>query len=266
MRMKHSFWLLFAVLASLAPDRAVAAPQILAVLASDVGSPFACDDGLCQADLSTFCLQRHRPAPAYGTVYDPAAPGAFTLVLRSAEGVERRVAAADHVTFVQHRGFTAVSARVPAQLLADQGAVSAALQVGPDAVLLPRPIAGDPDPLSAEEIAFAAGPLRALGTRIVDASPAGATARLVSTLINLLPPEGRVAVTRRTALWGEMLGTGAPGRGDGAVLSRTRAEYDLCLEAIAAPRVVSLRSCLEMGHGRLMRDLNGAYWDAEVGS
>ncbi len=266
MRMKQSFWLLVAVFASLAPGRAVAAPQILAVLAAEVGIPFACDNGLCQADLSTFCLQRHRPAPAYGTVYDPTSPSVFTLVFRSADGVERRLPAADHVAFVQHRGFTAIAARFPAQLLEDQGAVSAALQVGPDAVLLPRPVAGDPNPLSTEEIAFAAGPLRALGSSIVDASPAGATARLVSTLINLLPPEGRVAATRRTALWREMLETGAPGRSDGAVLSRTRAEYEICLEAIAAPRVVSLRSCLEMGRDRLMRDLNGDYWNAEVGS
>ena len=86
---------------------ALAAPQILAVLATDTGIPFTCADGVCEAELSAFCLQRNRPAPDFGTAYVPAAPGVFTLVVTDANGEERRLPAAEHVAFFEHRRYTA---------------------------------------------------------------------------------------------------------------------------------------------------------------
>ena len=92
-------------------------------------------------------------------------------MLRDANGGERRLPAAAHVAFLQNRGYTAVSASLPEPALARLGTVSASLEVAADATLLPVPQRGDPDPLTAEEIALTVGPLRALGTRMVDVGP-----------------------------------------------------------------------------------------------
>ncbi len=51
---KRLFFLLAGALLSFAPiERAAAAPQILAVLASDAGVSFICLDGRCEARLTT---------------------------------------------------------------------------------------------------------------------------------------------------------------------------------------------------------------------
>ncbi len=70
---KRLFFLLAGAWLSLAPiERAAAAPQILAVLASDAGVSFICLDGRCEARLTTYCLQQFRDSPDYGTAYTPA--------------------------------------------------------------------------------------------------------------------------------------------------------------------------------------------------
>ena len=123
MRIRLPFWLALGLFAALAPGHAGAAPQILAALPSESGIPFTCAEGLCVADLSTYCLQRDRPAPEFGAAYEPSDPGAFTLVVTDASGAVRRLGAADHVSFVEGRGFTAISARVASEALARLGAV-----------------------------------------------------------------------------------------------------------------------------------------------
>ena len=50
---------------------ATAAPQILAALPVESGIELTCSDGICAAQLSTYCLQRERPAPSMGTAYVP---------------------------------------------------------------------------------------------------------------------------------------------------------------------------------------------------
>ena len=266
MRIRIVFSFAAGLMMALWHQSAWAAPQILAVLATGEAIPFTCGRGVCEADLSTFCLQRDRPAPDFGTVYRPAGPGAVTLVLRGANGGERRIPAAEHVVFSENRGYTSASAKMPESVLAKLGAVSAAIEVGTNASLAPLARSGDPDPLTAEEIAMAVGPLRALGTKVVDESAHADAARVIATMINLLPPEDRVDTERRAALWRDVAGSTPSVVPDGSGLYRARTVYDGCLEAIAEPSVFSMRSCLEMQHDHLMRDLNGSYWKAFVGS
>ncbi len=90
MRVIVPFWIFAALFVGIPSQDSLAAPQILAVLASEDGVSLACANGNCQADLSTFCLQRARPTPAIGTKYVPAAQGQFTLVVTDAAGKERR--------------------------------------------------------------------------------------------------------------------------------------------------------------------------------
>ncbi len=266
MSIRSLFWLAAAMIVALPHQGALAAPQILAVLATNDGISFACDDGVCEAGLSAYCLQRNRPAPEFGTEYAPAAPDTFTLVVMDATGGERRLPAAEYVVFFEDRGYTSVSARLSEARLAELGAVRATIEVGADASLVPAPRAGDSDPLTDDEIAYTVGPLRALGTRIVDDSAEAGAARLVATMINALPPTGRVGAERRAALWGDVPGADAAGATESAGLSRARSEFDWCLGAIAEPRVFSMRSCLETRHDQLMRELNVDFWNADVGS
>ncbi len=86
MRMRYISWLGAGLIAALASHGALAAPQILAVLGTDGAIPLICADGHCQADISTYCLQRDRLAPDYGTAYVPAATGSFTLDLGQVSG------------------------------------------------------------------------------------------------------------------------------------------------------------------------------------
>ncbi|MFQ6018208.1 MAG: hypothetical protein ACE5KF_08420 [Kiloniellaceae bacterium] len=260
------FGFALALIVTLPQQRASAAPQILAVLATAGGIPFACGDGLCEADLSTFCLQRHRTAPDFGTAYVPAAPGDFTLVVTDANGGRHRLPAAGHVTFVERRGYTAVAARLPEEVLAGLGAVSAAIEVGANASLLPAPRNGDPDPLTSAEIALAVGPWRALGTRLVDGSPDAEAALVLATMINMLPRQGRIGAERDATLWADATGHDPSAATENPGLSRAWAEYDWCIGSIQGHRDFSLRGCLERRHDRLLRDLNDDYWNAEAGS
>jgi hypothetical protein len=243
-----------------------AAPQVLAALATDGGIPLTCAEGVCEADISTFCLQRNRPPPDIGAAYAPAAPGAFTLVVTDADGAERRLPAEAHVVFEEHRGFTAVSARLGEDVLAALGAVSARIEVAAGASLVPVPREGDPDPLTAGEIARAIGPLRALGTRVVDGSADAKAAGVLGRMVNALPRKGRVGPARRAALWGDVTGEEGLDATESPALSRAKAEYDWCTESIEGFRFDSLRHCLELRHDRLMRNLSIDYWNANVGS
>ena len=266
MAIRIPFLFAVAVIVALPNLGASAAPQILAVLASDEGIPLTCSGGVCQAELSAFCLQRHRPAPGYGTVYGPAARGAFTLVVRGADGGERRLPAAEHVAFLQNRGYTAVTARVPEHVLAALGAISASIKVDANASLLPAPRSGDPEPLTPDEIALAVGPMRVLGSRVVDGSADADAARILAAMVNLLPATKFGRSEHRAGLWRDAAANGPLAQTDRPGSWRARMEYDGCVEAVEEHRTFSMRSCLERRHDHLMRELTHDYWNADVAS
>ncbi len=266
MRRIFYFWLAVGLWAAAVPHGAAAAPQILAVLGTDYGIPLTCTNGVCEADLSTFCLQRQRRAPKTGTAYVPATPGAFTLVVKDANGGERRLPAAGLVAFSQNRSYTSITARLPANVLDSLGAVSATIEVAANASILPTPQAGDPDPLTDQEIALAIGPLRAVGARMVDDDVGADTAQVLAAMANRLPAMGRLDPGRRAALWREVADRTRLAAPEAPGLSRATADYGRCLDAMAEHRIVTLRGCLELRHDQLMRGLNVGYWDAFVGS
>ena len=256
-------WIIAGLIGALAGGNALAAPQILAALPSDSGIPFVCTDGGCDAALSTYCLQKNRPAPAYNTVYASAAAQSFTLVLTDALGAERRLPAADHVTFVESRGFMSVSARITESDLARLGAAEARIEVAANATLLPVPVEGDPNPLTEQEIALATGPLRRLGAHLVDRTPTAAAAGMVSGIASRLPAFNPGATKPDyPGIWKNVAGERA---GQPAAL-RARSELDFCLQRAGALSPVSVRRCLEWRHDQLIRDLNVDYWGSQAGS
>jgi len=241
---------------------ALAAPQMLGLVATERAVPFACEGPACTAELTAFCLEEQRPVPLAGRAYRLARTTGLTLVVTGRDGRTRTIPAARLVRFVAtRRGIAAVRVTLDRRALARLGAARIAIRVGANVSLVPVPRQGDAAPHGPRDIARAAGPLRAIGTGVVDraGAPIGAI-RIVNRVINRLPKRGRADERSRIAAWtAATLGGAAamPGRG------QARALYRQCKRWTATPLTpFSLRSCLEEEHKLLVSKLNKRYWDA----
>ncbi len=242
-----------------------AAPQILAALPVHSGIELTCQDGICAAQLTTYCLQRERPSPTLGTAYVPAKAEHFTLVLTSANGNEVRLPAGEHMTFVENRGFMSVAASVETARLVALGAKDAKLVVWEGASLIPVPVAGDPNPLTPEEIAYVTDSLRDHGKQYVDNLPQAATAQLLARLNNALPADGVVQPYGMKNVWKNAIGDEIP-LPAGPALSEAEKAYGDCTKGRVGYGNGGLKNCLEYKHDNLIRDLNIDYWEHQPGS
>lgn len=255
------------LLASVIPlAGAQAAPQVLALLATAGATTLKCEDGRCAAEFSAYCLQRERPNPEYGIAYTAAEDDAMTLIVRAADGTTRELPAADHVSIVTERSYTAVRVSLPERLLQAWNATEIALEVGERVTLIPLPTAGDPEPQTEADIALAVGPQRSVGERLVDrSSPGSDVVRITNLLINALPERGRVAPEERGSLWARVIVPRAAALPE-ASLESAGEVYDRCQRKVSIGRYFSLLRCLQAAHDALMVGLNSKYWSAEPGS
>lgn len=266
--MRFLRWLAIpAVLAVTPLAGAQAAPQVLAALPSETGVEFVCTNGVCQAELSTYCLQRERPSPNYGQAYVPAAPEHFTLVLEGEDGRTVELVAGDHASFIESRGFMAASALIEEARLNKLGSLNARIRVAEGAALIPVPEAGDPNPLTEEEIAYATKSLRKLGEKIVDSKPAARAAQLLARVANRLPMAGEVTAAGTAPVWQRAIEEELPTLGEiGAeAIGRAEIEFQRCRESGWASSYGGLRQCLDYRHDDLIRDLNVDYWKQQPG-
>lgn len=241
------------------PAPALAASQILGIVASGEAVPMQCADGECSALLSAFCLQERRLPPDFGTTYRPARPGDVVLAMTMPDGQVRRRDAAGLVHFDSRYGYTAIRAQLTLASLAGPVPVAVALEATPRATMLPAPIPGDPDPLTAEEIALAAGPARLAAEAIFEGDTDGArTARIAARLINALPRQGDIAAAARTDVWKRVAGADAP--------LRARHLFDACGRTVDQSVGYSLRTCLEERHERLQIESTHDFWESLGGS
>jgi hypothetical protein len=255
-------------LAGLAGGRAQAASQVLGLVASLRPTPMACTAAGCRAALSAFCLQQARPDPTLGTVY-LAAPGApLTLVVTSRTGETRHLDATRYLAFVGDRGFTSVTARLPAAALAGLAAAAVAIEVGRDASLLPAPKAGDDNPQGEDEVALATGPNRAKAEPFFDRPGRDADAiRLTNAMINELPAVGWA----KTDTDGRLLSRvedqyrGAPVDPAGRGLAE-RIHGQCVTRVDVTHHMASMRACLEGSHDVLVTHTNIDYWRSLGGS
>jgi hypothetical protein len=255
-----------AVSLSFTANKAYAAPQILAALPAENGIALTCTQGICVAELSTYCLQRERPAPSMGTAYVPAKPEHFTLVLADDKGGEVRLPAGEHMRFTEHRGFMAVAASVELGRLKALGAQSAKLVVWQEASLLPVPEANDPNPLSDAEIAFATKSLRAHGQSYVDSKPQAASAQLLAKLNAALPADGPVTAKNFDGMWQNAIGDSVLLSANDQGLSGARDAFNECAGGKSTYRLSGLKRCLEFQHDDFLRNLNIDYWQNQPGS
>src|ERR1700687_1833813 len=136
-----------AVWIGLSAEPASAASQVLGLVASNgLATPLHCQDGTCTGHFSAFCLQEQRPAPSADSAYRLAPGGNLTLIATMADGHTLRLPANDLLTIRTRIGFTSVRMSLPEAKLKSLGAVSVAVEVAPMTSILPRRVAGDPDP------------------------------------------------------------------------------------------------------------------------
>jgi hypothetical protein len=243
---------------------AQAAPQIIALLPNEVGVPFTCADGQCLAELSSYCLQRGRPIPRRGKVYNPVALADFELLLQGPEGT-RIVAATDALTFAGKREFMSMAATIDAealQALAGGPIESAALRVRPGATLLPEHDARDPNPLTEKEIAYVRDWRRKQAAEIVDIAPGARTVRTLAQFLNLLPAAGMGDPETVTATWRDAVRREFSGTASGAEMAKVEAELERCDSSGTRYSYMGVRRCIEFRHDDLIRDLNIEYWIA----
>ncbi|HXV25790.1 MAG TPA: hypothetical protein VED46_16230 [Alphaproteobacteria bacterium] len=246
-------------------DPAAAAPQVLGVMASHGPVPLTCAGTECRAEVTAFCLQESRPVPSEGTAYQPVGVAPMTLVLHLADGGRLRLDAGEHARFSSRRGFTAVSIAISHDLLVRHGAVSAAIEIGPEMTIAPVPVAGDPKPQGEEELALAAGPVRAFATERLERDAAAHAARLTQQLINALPRQDEETAAIRTGLWDAAIG--ATPAADPAGIAMARRSYEGCHAALNTGYMKNMRYCLELQHGEMMIERNHAFWrEAGAGS
>ncbi|MEQ9349639.1 MAG: hypothetical protein RII27_03785, partial [Alphaproteobacteria bacterium] len=84
------------------------APQLLAVLTTPVAVPLQCRYGQCHAELTSFCLEPERRAPARGTRYEARNADDFVLTGMTADGQTISVPAGEMVAITSLRGHSAI--------------------------------------------------------------------------------------------------------------------------------------------------------------
>ena len=256
------------VLGIFASSGTQAAPQALALFASNAPILLNCADGFCSAELTSFCLQPGRHAPVAGTAYELAEGQDIILVVVDREGGERRVSGNAYVDIRSKRGYWALTISIPQDALVALRATRVAVEILERTSLLPVAVVGDLDPQTKPEIAAATGYLREIGAAVVDrgAEDDAQVVRIMSRLINMLPGRSRPDSERLAHIWRSAVGDAGAGEDKPAAL-RTAETFGRCQETAGKPfGHFSLRSCLERRHGLLVNEMTERYWDAFRGS
>jgi len=246
-------------------NSANAAPQALALVNSGGEVTLQCHDDECIASLSAYCLQKERSVPTTGTTYNFADVGQVRLVGIRKDGSRVVLDAENELRVAALRRQVAVSVAVPKSRLEELGLVAVTVDVGPNVTLLPRAVSGDKKPLSESEIALATGPLRELGTRIVESDPdrIGA-ARWILRLSDTLPPtttldsDARGQFITRARRDSGRVGLSAPARDQAGDL------LTVCQVHTGLGGYGSLRDCFEQRHDTLLWELNVGFWLADT--
>ena len=241
---------------------AQAAPQMLALFATGATpTELNCENGVCSARFSAFCLQQHRDAPLNGEAYEPMEGSDLRFVVTDANGVSRTLPARD-MTIRSARHYTAVVISVPEEVVRSLGAAKIALAVGARVTLAPRALSTDPQPQTAKEIAQATGPHRALGESYVEqGGDLSKAARVAMRMINTLQgSKGTLEAEQEAALARRVLDrTALPGKAQDMMANRV----DICATlAQSAWFKGGLATCLQSYHDSFVSTLNTDFWAA----
>lgn len=243
------------------PSIGIAAPQALALVATDGATTLHCKGAECRAEFSAFCLQQDRASPPRGTLYRLAGDSVVTAIGKTQNGGEIALDPNSDLKFQALRTHVAVQVAVSETTVRRYGLQEVTIVVGENVTLSPSPISGDENPQDEIGLAAAAGPLRAIGSRIVDTNGARmAAARLTSRLINDLDTNAlpRTAVTQ--TLWDRA--TDGVSEASVSAQRMARGALDLCQFAVERRGIGEIKGCLQQHHDKFVDFLNANYWKA----
>lgn len=244
------------------PFGAPAAPQILGLVATAEPLALDCADGVCRVEVSSACLQKHRPVPQDGTAYRPADGADIGLIATGPDGRTVRIDAAALATIETLRGFNAVAISLPEPWVREQAGGDAKLAVGALASAVPVPMPGDDAPLTAQEIAAYTGPLRAAAERAFAADAANlAATQVLNGMVNALPADNSLGASPIAGLRDKALGGAQLAAQPRAVPLVARA-LSVCKEKLRVERTPHLRACLSNQHDILNATMTQDVWQA----
>lgn len=238
---------------------AEASPQALGLVMTDAPVAITCDDGVCRAVLTSFCLERDRDMPQYGTRYFLGA-GDVNLLVRRGPSV-RRVRADDLLRFASERGSHSIEIRLPQTVARSWQGASFFVEVGRRVTLLPGS-SDSRDSRDSLRIATLTGPMREVGEQSIDlASPDIDAVRVLDRAVNLLPEKGRGGIEQSEAVWRESVSSLSARTG----LALAENIYRACQRNTRGGPYYSFRNCLVVSRDRFMTKLNERYWEAAGG-
>jgi len=244
------------------PD-ALAAPQLLGVVASSRPISMMCTGGDCTVELSAFCLERDRAMPQDGMPYQLLDPDRIALVVTTEDGETRRVAAAPYVRIASERNFYAVRVSMPESTARALGATHLALAVAPELILVPQPQANDPQPISESEIADVRDLRRGIASNYFGQdSPDMAEVQIMNRLINTLPTAAQVDLADSETAWRTVMGEPFQLDQQDTVAAEVASIYSSCRLGTSNPWSPTLRHCLQMSHDAIIGGINAQYWRA----
>jgi hypothetical protein len=255
--------MVLAALLLLGSGAAQAAPQALALVATKGKVGLACEGRECSAELTSFCLDAGRFSPPPGTEYRLAGSGLIRLLGTTEDGRTLALDALSHLRFESARRHLAVRASVDRAALQALGVSRAEIVIAENVALLPIPRPGDPNPITEGEAAVFTGPLRHLGSLVVDGNAERMqAARVTSRMINLLSPGSGSGAAGGEALWRRA--TAASGADGLSPVARKRARgaFELCRFVVNIGGSSSLRRCLQEQHDGFVDFLNSKFWEA----
>jgi hypothetical protein len=238
-----------------------ASPQILALLSTEGTVPMHCQGAVCTAELSAFCLERHRATPETGTAYQAAPNARLVLVVTASDGSVREIDARRLAQFASVRDMTAVRVTIDRSALGDAARVG--IRSGSETALLPVHIPQYGRPRLPEDIEQVTGPVRA-SAQGVDRSAEAAVARdLVRALDTVRRDDEKAALFVAGAALPVLRGCSAKVADEKARRLHTIGVYGYWTgrSIVGEP---SLISCLEEAHASLMTRLNRRFWNGEI--
>ncbi len=225
-----------------------------------------CSDNACVTTLTSYCLQEERDVPTTGHPYQPAHTDQFALIATTSAGDEISLDAGQYVRFSSSRGFTMVRATVPSETIKKYDIRHARLVSHPGAALIPVPSAGDTNPITEAEIAFATRSLRDHGEEIVDNAPDAKAASLVNRIAATIVPKNAVTDDALDQLWHNVIdGLGSTRPIGQDAIDRAREIYNWCQDRSSYHSMSGIKSCLEFKHDDTIMRLNSDYWKSQPG-
>ena len=250
---------IFAATIGLVPLAAGAAPQILALIPTEGAKPLVCEGEICRAEFSAMCLQEERKVPLLGTAYELLPGSEVTLSVTARDGRSRRIDLAP--SFTSLRGQLAIELAVPRREVGEDASV--AVSIAKTAFLLPKPVAGDPEPITVAELRAVLRQHFAIAPQFEKDVAAGlASTRLLSLLVTTLPKKKLAPAEERRIVEGTLARFEKAGDGPEArALGDVRGAFENCDIKQVRQVYGGVRTCLQVYHDSRMIGINTAYWN-----